>query len=103
MWAAGGAWSTFNTVAVPQGLTIKTGLASDDTGQVMLVYEFTGFSTSRVFAVNGSIGNNMWSSPAVISGSDTSIGQIYLAVSPSGAAAAIWLNSSGTPAVRAIR
>jgi hypothetical protein len=99
---AGGAWSAFTTIAAPQGLTITTGLASDDAGQVMLVYEFIGFSTSQAYAVNGSIGNNTWSSPAVISGSDTSIGQIYFAVSPGGAAVAIWLNSSGTPAVRAI-
>jgi hypothetical protein len=99
---AGGAWSAFKTIASPQGLTITTGLASDDAGQVTLVYEFIGFSTSQAFAVNGSIGNNTWSSPKVISGSDTSIGQIYFAVSPSGAAVAIWLNSSGTPAVRAV-
>jgi hypothetical protein len=99
---AGGAWSAFKTIASPQGLTITTGLASDDAGRVMLVYEFITFSTSQAFAVNGSIGNNTWSSPTVISGSDTSIGQIYFAVSPGGAAVAIWLNSSGTPAVRAV-
>jgi hypothetical protein len=100
--SVGGAWSTFNIVAAPQGLAITTGLASDDAGQVMLVYEFIGFSTSQVFAVNGSIGNNAWSPPAVISGGDTNVGQIYFAISPGGAAAAIWLNSSGTAAVRAI-
>ncbi len=99
---AGGPWSAFTTIAAPQGLTITTGLASDDAGQVMLVYEFIGFPTSQAFAVNGSIGNNTWSPPAVISGSDTSIGQIYFAVSAGGAAVAIWLNSSGTPAVRAV-
>lgn len=99
---AGGTWSTFNTVAAPQGLTITTGLATDDAGQVTLVYEFIGFPLSQVFVVNGSISNNMWSSPAVISGGDTNVGQIYFAVSPGGAAVAIWLNSSGTPAVRAI-
>lgn len=99
---AGGAWSAFKTIAAPQGLAIITGLASDDAGQVMLVYEFIGFSTSQAFAVNGSIGNNTWSSPAVISGADANIGQIYFAVSPGGAAVAIWLNSSGTPAVRAV-
>jgi hypothetical protein len=99
---SGGVWSAFTTIAAPQGLTITTDLASDDAGQVTLVYEFIGFSTSQAFAVNGSIGNNTWSSPVVISGSDTSIGQIYFAVAPSGAALAIWLNSSGTPEVRAI-
>jgi hypothetical protein len=99
---AGGAWSPFNTVAAPQGLTITTGLATDDAGQVTLVYEFIDFPMSQVFVVNGSISNNMWSSPAVISAGDTNVGQVYFAVSPGGAAVAIWLNSSGTPAVRAI-
>ena len=97
----GGVWSAFKTIAAPQGIAITTGLASDDAGQVILVYEFIAYPSSQAFAVNGSIGNNTWSSPAIISGSDTSIGQIYFAVSPGGAAAAIWLNSSGTPEVRA--
>jgi hypothetical protein len=100
---SGGIWSAFKTIAAPQGLTITTDLASDDAGQVMLIYEFiVGFSNSQAFAVNGSIGNNTWSSPAVISGSDMNVGQIYFAVAPGGSALAIWLNSSGTPAVRAI-
>ncbi len=100
---SGGAWSAFTTIAAPQGIAITTDLASDDAGQVMLVYEFiVGFSNSQVFAVNGSIGNNTWSAPAVISGADMNVGQIYFAVAPGGAAAAIWLNSSGTAAVRAI-
>jgi hypothetical protein len=99
---SGGAWSPFKAIATPQGSTITTDLASDDAGQVTLLYEFISFPMSQAFAVNGSIGNNTWSSPGVISGSDTSIGQIYFAVSPGGAAVAIWLNSSGTPAVRAV-
>jgi hypothetical protein len=100
---SGGAWSSFTTIAAPQGIAITTDLASDDAGQVMLIYEFiVGFSNSQVFAVNGSIGNNTWSAPTVISGSDMNVGQIYFAVAPGGAALAIWLNSSGTPAVRAI-
>ncbi len=99
---SGGAWSPFKTVAAPQGLTITTDLASDDAGQITLVYEFIGFSTSQAFAVNGSISNNTWSSPAVISGGDTNLGQIYLAVAPSGAAVAIWLSSGTTPQVRAV-
>jgi len=99
---SGGAWSPFRIIAAPQGIAITTDLASDDAGQVTLVYEFiVGFSNSEAFAVNGSIVNNTWSPPAVISGSDVNIGQIYFAVSPGGAALAIWLNSSGTPAVRA--
>jgi hypothetical protein len=100
---SGGAWSSFKTIAAPQGTAITTDLASDDAGQVTLVYEFfIGFSTTQAFAVNGSIGNNTWSSPTVISGDDMNIGQIYLAVSSGGASLAIWLNSSGPPAVRAI-
>ena len=100
---AGGAWSSFKTIAAPQGTAITTDLASDDAGQVTLVYEFfVGFSNSQAFAVNGSIGTNTWSEPAVISGSDMNVGQIYFAVAPGGAALAIWLNSSGTAAVRAI-
>ncbi len=100
---SGGAWSAFKTIAAPNGLFITTDLASDDAGQVMLVYEFiVGFSNSQVFGVNGSISNNTWSPAAVISGSDMNVGQIFFAVSPGGAALAIWLNSTGTPAVRAI-
>jgi hypothetical protein len=99
---SGGAWSSFTSIAAPQGQTITTDLASDDAGQVTLMYEFIGFPTSQVFAVNGSIGSNMWSPPAVISGGDMNAGQIYFAVAPGGAALAIWLNSGGTPAVRAI-
>ncbi len=89
---SGGAWSPFTTIAAPQGLTITSGLAGDDAGQVTLVYEFIGFSTSQAFAVNGSISNNTWSAPSVISGSDTSLGQVYFAVAPSGAALAIWFD-----------
>jgi hypothetical protein len=37
----------------------------------------------------------------VLSGADTSVGQVYFALAPSGAALAIWLSSSGTPAIRA--
>jgi len=100
---SGGTWSSFTTIAAPQGIAITTDLASDDAGQVTLVYEFiVGFSNSQAFAVNGSIVSNTWSAPAVISGSDMNVGQIYFAVSPGGEALAIWLNSSGTAAVRAI-
>jgi hypothetical protein len=100
---AGGAWSPFKTIASPQGSTITCDLATDDAGQVTLVYEFIGFPTSQAFAVSGSISSNVWSSPAVISASDTSVGQLYFAVAPSGQALVIWLNSSATPAVRAVR
>ncbi|MGH9648074.1 MAG: hypothetical protein ACRD4E_14785, partial [Bryobacteraceae bacterium] len=66
------------------------------------VYESIGFSTSQALAVSGSISNNKWSSPVVLSGSDSSVGQVYFALAPSGAAVAIWLSSSGTPAIHAI-
>jgi hypothetical protein len=99
---SGGAWSPFKTIAAPQGLTITSDLASNDAGQVTLVYEFIGFSTSQAFAISGSINNNAWSSPVVISASDMSVGQVYFAVAPSGAALAVWLNSSMTPEVRAV-
>jgi hypothetical protein len=98
---SGGSWSTFKTVAAPQGITIETDLLGDNAGQVTLVYEFIGFSSSQVFAVNGSISNNTWSSPVVLSGNDTSVGQVYFAVAPSGAALVVWLSSSGTPQVHA--
>jgi hypothetical protein len=52
--------------------------------------------------VNGSINSNAWSSPLVLSGSDTSVGQVIFAVAPSGAALTIWLSSSGTPAIHVV-
>jgi len=99
---SGGLWSPFKTVVDPQGLTITSDLASDDAGQVTLVYEFIGFSTSQALAVSGSISNNTWSSPAVLSGSDASVGQVYFALSPGGAALVVWLASSATPQIHAV-
>jgi hypothetical protein len=99
---SGGAWGPFNTVVNPQGPTIISDLASDDAGQVTLVYEFIGFSTSQALAVGSSISSNTWSSPVVLSGSDTSVGQVYFALAPSGAALAVWLSSSGTPKIHAV-
>ena len=84
------------------GLTITTDLASDDAGQVTLVYEFIGFSTSQVFAVNGSISNNTWSAPAIISGGDMNVGNVYFAVSPAGTAVAVWMTATATPEIHAI-
>jgi hypothetical protein len=98
---SGGAWSAFKTILNPEGLTITSDLASDDAGQVTLVYEFIGFSSSQAFAVSGSISNNTWSSPVVLSGSDTSVGQVYFRVASGGLALAVWLNSGATPVVRA--
>lgn len=99
---SGGAWSQFTTAVNPQGSVIISDLASNDAGQVTLVYESIGFSSSQVLAVNSSISNNTWSSPVVLSGSDTSVGQVIFAVAPSGAALVVWLSSNGTPAVHAV-
>jgi hypothetical protein len=98
---SGGAWSAFKTAGSPQGSTIISDLASDDAGQVTLVYESIAYPTSQALSVNGSIASNTWSSPAVVSGADTSVGQVYFALAPNGASLAIWLSSSGTPAIRA--
>jgi len=70
--------------------------------QVTLVYEFIGFSASQIFAVSGSIGNNEWSAPVVLSGGDTSVGSAYFAVSPSGSALTVWVTGSSTPQVHAV-
>jgi len=99
---SGGAWSPFKTVVNPQGSSITTDLASDDAGQVTLVYEFIGFSTSQALAVSGSISNNAWSPPVIVSGSDTSLGSVYFALAPSGAALAVWVTSSATPEIHAV-
>ena len=99
---SGGAWSSFNTIVNPQSTTIVTDLASDDAGQVMLVYESIVYPTSQALAVTGAISNNAWSSPVVLSGSDASVSQVHFALAPSGAALILWLSSSGTPANHAI-
>ena len=98
---SGGAWSPFKTVVNPQGSTIVSDLASDDAGHVTFVYEFISYPTSQALAVSGSISNNTWSSPVVLSGSDASVGQVYFALAPSGTALAVWLSSSGTPVIHA--
>jgi hypothetical protein len=102
--ASSGAWSSFNTVFNPSGITMITDLLSDDAGQVTLVYEaIIGFSGSQALAVNGSTGNNTWSSSVVLSGSDSIVGQIFFAVAPGGTALVVWLSSGGaTPQVHAI-
>lgn len=99
---SGGGWSAFKTAVNPQSSVIISDLASDDAGQVTLVYETIGFSSSQAVAVNGSISNNTWSSPVILSGSDTSVGQVIFATAPGGAALAIWLSSSGKQAIHAI-
>ncbi len=99
---SGGAWSSFKTALSPQGSIIISDLVSDDAGQVSLVYESIVYPNSQAFAINGSISSNTWSSPEVLSGGDTSVGQVYFALSSDGAAVAIWLSSSGTPVIHAI-
>ena len=99
--SSGGAWSALKTVINPQASTIVSDLASDDAGQVTLAYEVISYPTSQAFAVSGTISNNTWSAPVVLSGSDTSVGQVYFALAPNGTALAVWLSSSGTPAVHA--
>jgi hypothetical protein len=98
---SGGAFSAFETALSPQGSIIISDLVSDDAGQVTLVYESITYPTSQALALNGSIAGNKWSSPEVVSGADTSVGQVYFAQASNGASLAIWLSSSGTPAVRA--
>ena len=100
--SSGGAWSPFQTVVNPQGPTIISDLASDDAGQVTLVYEFISYPTSQALAVSATISNNTWSSPVVLSGSDTNVSQVYFALAPSGTALAVWLSSGGTPVIHAI-
>jgi hypothetical protein len=100
--SSGSSWGPFETIVNPQNSTIVADLASDDAGQVMLVCESIAFPTSQALAVSGSLSNNTWSSPVVLSGSDTNVGQVYFALAPSGAALTIWLSSSGTPVINAI-
>jgi hypothetical protein len=99
--SSGGAWSPFKTVVNPPNATIVSDLASDDAGQVTMVYELISYPTSQALAVSATISNNTWSSPVVLSGSDTSVGQVYFALAPSGTALAVWLSSSGTPVIHA--
>jgi hypothetical protein len=99
---SGGAWSTFKNVVNVEGISIVSDLASDNAGDVTMVYETIGFSTSQALAVSGSISGNAWTPPVVLSGSDTSVGQVYFALASNGAALAVWLSSSATPEVHAV-
>jgi hypothetical protein len=95
-----GAWSPFATAVFVNGLSIECDVASDSAGNVTMVYEAIGFSTSRAYAIEGSISDNTWSAPVLLSGSDT-VSQIYFSVSPNGSAIAAWLSSGGVAAIRA--
>jgi hypothetical protein len=94
-------WSTFNTAVFVNGTSMVSDVASDRDGHVTMVYETIGFTTSQAFYVDGSIGNNSWSPPVLLSGGDTNVSQIYFAVATNGMGVAIWLSSSGTPAIHA--
>jgi hypothetical protein len=100
---SGGGWSSFVTAFNPSGQTMVSNLLSDDAGQVTLAYEAIGFSSSQALVVNGSINSNTWSSPVVLSGSDSGVSQIYLAVAPGGAALAVWVTFGSTSQIHAVR
>ena len=103
--ASGGGWSSFNTVVNPNNSTIISDLASDGAGHLTFVYEeidFFGLGTSAALAVNSSISSNVWSSPVVLSGGDTSVGQVHFALAPSGTAVAVWLSNTATPEIHAV-
>jgi hypothetical protein len=99
--SSGGVWSSFKTVAAPPSISIVSDLASDDAGNVTFVYEAIGFSTSQAFSVNGSLRNNAWAKPRVLSGNDENVSQIYFALAQNGAAVVVWLESSATPQIHA--
>jgi hypothetical protein len=99
--SAGGAWSPFKTVVVNPQAVASFDLESDDAGQVTLVYEFYSFPSSQAMGVSGSIGNNTWSSPVLLSGSDTGVSQVHFALAPGGGALAVWLANSATPVIHA--
>jgi hypothetical protein len=100
--ASGGAWSAFQTAASP-GITVEgTDLASDDAGDVTLVYESVS-SASQAVAVSGSIGSNAFGPPVVVSGAATDLGLVSLALAPNGNALIDWMvGGSATPEVQAV-
>jgi hypothetical protein len=99
--ASGGAWSPFHTVVNVQEISIVSDLASDNVGNVTMVYEVIGFSTSQALAVSGSIGKNAWLPPVVLSGGDN-VFLVYFALAPSGAALTVWATNTATPEVHAV-
>jgi len=99
---SGGDWSPFHTVVDVQEISIVSDLASDDVGNVTMVYETIGFSTSQALAVEGSIGKNAWLAPAVLSGSDAIVSLVTFALAGSGAALTVWVTGSATPEIHAV-
>lgn len=98
---SGGPWSSFNAAVNPQGSIIIADLASDNAGQVTLLYESITYPTSQALAINGSVTTNTWSPPVAVSGSDTSVGEVYFALAPNGAALTVWFSNTATPAIHA--
>jgi hypothetical protein len=99
--ASGGPWSAFQTAANPGTIAEGTDLASDDAGDVTLVY--SSVSVSQVFAVSGSIAANAWAPPVAVSGADTGVGSVSLALAPDGDALIDWqAGGSANPEVRAV-
>ena len=98
-----GPWSALKAIAPPPtGIALTTDLASDDAGQVTLVYELIAYPTSQVFAVGGSISTNVWSAPVVLSGSETLVGSVSFAVAPGGPALTVWVTGGATPQIHAV-
>jgi hypothetical protein len=102
--ASGGAWSAFQTAVNPGASVEGFNLASDDAGNVTLVYESLSFSVptqSQAVAVNGSIGTDAFASPVVVSGAATDVGLVSLALAPNGNALIDWMVGGSTPEVQA--
>ena len=99
---SGGAWSPFNVAVNPQSISIVSDLASDDAGDVTMVYEAIGFSVAEALAVSGTISANAWSPPVVLSTGDFSISEVHFALASSGAALAVWATNSATPVIQAV-
>jgi hypothetical protein len=97
---SGSPWSAFAGVRT-SGILLITDLLSDNAGNVTLVYEAIHGANSQVFVANAAIGNNMWSPPAVLSGSDMRINLIYFALAPNGAAVVAWTSNTATPEIHA--
>jgi hypothetical protein len=97
--ALGGAWGAFQTAVNPGNPTVGTDLASDDAGDVTLVYDV---GPSQIVAVSGSIGTNAFASPVTVSGANTGGGSVSLALAPNGNALIVWMaGGSSNPEVLA--
>ena len=98
---SGGSWSPFGVVVNVQSISMVSDLASDNASDVTMVYETIGLTTSPAMAVIGAISQNSWTAPMILSGSDTNVSQIYIAMAPSGRVLAARLSSSPAPEIHA--